>query len=56
MVLAVTRGGEFVVAAGSFDPLRGFKRRSKPLTTAQREALSERLAENRPVSPRHADV
>lgn len=33
----------FTVPASEFDPLKGFKRRRKPLTPEQRTALADRL-------------
>lgn len=36
--------GEFVIAAGAFDPLKGFKAKRKPLSEEQKRAVAERLA------------
>lgn len=38
---------EFTVPATDFDPLTGFKRKSKPMTPEQREAAALRLAQAR---------
>lgn len=34
---------EFVIPLSEFDPLKGFKRKGKPMTPEQREAAAERL-------------
>lgn len=44
----VTVGLDATIPADQFNPLGGVKRRSKPLTDAQRAALSERLHAVRP--------
>lgn len=36
-------GGQYQIPADVFDPLRGFRRKSRPLTPAQREAAAQRL-------------
>lgn len=38
---------EFTIPADQFDPLKGFKRKSRPLTEEQRQALADRLAKVR---------
>lgn len=35
--------GQFTVAAGIFNPIKGFKRATKQLTDEQRSAMAERL-------------
>lgn len=39
--------GNFIVAAGLFDPLKGFKRPKRTLTPEQRETAIARLTRNR---------
>ena len=34
---------EFLIPLSEFDPLKGFKRKGKPMTTEQRQAAAERL-------------
>lgn len=39
--------GEFTIPNAAFDPLKGFKRKSKPMTEEQRAAVGERLKKAR---------
>jgi hypothetical protein len=39
--------GEFVVPRAAFDPLTGFKRKSRPMTSEERYAAAARLAKAR---------
>ena len=45
--------GEFIIPAGLFDPLKGFKRRSRPMTDAEKSAAAERLKTYRLSGAKH---
>ena len=40
-------GGQYKIRASDFDPRKGFRRKSKPMTDDQRAAAAARLAEAR---------
>ena len=40
-------GGSYRIASTDFDPLKGFRRKTRPMTTEQRQAAVERLANAR---------
>lgn len=43
-------GGQYRIASADFDPLKGFRRKSKPMTEDQRAAAAARLANARKAS------